>query len=83
MVTYNLLKTSDQNVDDKVDNLDSIDENIDLEDFYSTLNIADLVNLTLPEFLAIGDAIFSSEPVVTHQLRDTSNMNYDPIELAR
>ncbi|KAF0521014.1 hypothetical protein F8M41_015950 [Gigaspora margarita] len=82
MVTYDLLETSDQNIDDEVDNLDSIDENVDLEDSHSTLNIADLVNLMLPKFSATEDAIFSSELVVTHQLRDTGNMNYDPIELA-
>ncbi|CAG8700698.1 16070_t:CDS:2, partial [Gigaspora rosea] len=82
MVTYDLLETSDQNIDDKVDNLDSIDEDVDLKDSHSTLNIADLVNLVLPEFSATGDAIFLSEPVVTHQLRDTGNMNYDSIELA-
>ncbi|CAG8844079.1 29506_t:CDS:1, partial [Gigaspora margarita] len=39
IVTYNLLETSDYNVDNEVDNLDSIDENVDLKDFYSTLNI--------------------------------------------
>ncbi|CAG8839274.1 21461_t:CDS:2, partial [Gigaspora margarita] len=48
-----------------------IDENVDLENSHSNLNIANLVNLTLPEFLATGDAIFSLELVVTHQLRDT------------
>ncbi|CAG8810259.1 1062_t:CDS:2, partial [Racocetra persica] len=49
---------------------------------HSTLNIANLVNLTLPEFSEVGNAIFSSEPVLFNQSRDIDNMNYNPIQLA-
>ncbi|CAG8595618.1 22170_t:CDS:2 [Dentiscutata erythropus] len=54
------------------------------EDFYINLilNIADSVDLILPEFLASGDAIFSSEPII-NWARDVAvgNMNYNPIKL--
>ena len=48
-----------------------------------TLNIADSVNLALPEFLASGDMVFSSEPVTINRPRNVGNINYNPIELAR
>ena len=82
MVTYDLLEMSDENTDNgKTNNLDDINESEYFESL--TLNIADLVDLTLTEFLASGDAVFSLEPVTTNRARDVGNMSYDPIELAR
>ncbi|CAG8545649.1 19661_t:CDS:2 [Gigaspora rosea] len=76
MVTNDLLETLDDNTNNGETNKSKY-----LEDL--TLNIANSVDLTLTEFLASGDAIFSSEPVTTNRARDVDNMNYDPIELAR
>ncbi|CAG8656521.1 10126_t:CDS:2 [Cetraspora pellucida] len=82
MVTYDLLETSDENTNNgRTSDLEDINGSKDLESL--TLNIADLVDLALPEFLASGDAVFSSEPVTTNQARNIGNMNYNPIELAR
>ncbi|CAG8776682.1 8425_t:CDS:2, partial [Gigaspora rosea] len=82
MVTYDLLETSDENTNnDETNNLDDINESEYLEGL--TLNIADSVDLTLTEFLASGNAIFSSEPVITNRARNVGNMDYDPIELTR
>lgn len=80
MVTYDLLEVLNENTDG-VNNLDDNDNSEILES--STLNIADFVNLALPEFSATGDTMFSSESVTTNRDRDIGNMNYDPIELAR
>ncbi|CAG8765972.1 13764_t:CDS:2 [Dentiscutata erythropus] len=65
---------------DRTNNLDDINESEILESLI--LNIADSVDLMLPEFLASGDAIFSSEPVRARNVA-VGNMNYNPIELAR
>ncbi|CAG8686650.1 7355_t:CDS:1, partial [Cetraspora pellucida] len=66
---------------DGTNNLDNTNESEDLESL--TLNIADSVDLALPEFLVSGDAIFFSDSVTTNRARDVGNMNYNPIELAR
>ncbi|CAG8678155.1 6641_t:CDS:2, partial [Gigaspora rosea] len=76
IVTYDLLKTLDDNTNNGKTNESEYLENL-------TLNIANSVDLTLTEFLASGDAIFFSEPVTTNRARDVGNMNYNPIELAQ
>ncbi|CAG8781952.1 12937_t:CDS:2, partial [Cetraspora pellucida] len=82
MITYDLLETSDENTNNgRTSDLEDINGSEDLENL--TLNIADSVDLALPEFLASGDAVFSSEPVTTNRARNVGNMNYNPIELAR
>ncbi|CAG8464941.1 16774_t:CDS:1 [Cetraspora pellucida] len=79
MITYDLLEVLNKNTDG-VNNLDDNNNSEILES--STLNIMDFVNLTLPEFSATEDTMFSSESVTTNQDRDIDNMNYDSIELA-
>ncbi|CAG8583816.1 23723_t:CDS:2 [Dentiscutata erythropus] len=66
---------------DGTNNLNDINKSEILESLI--LNIADSVDLMLPEFLASGDAIFSSEPI-TNWARDIAvgNMNYNSIKLA-
>ncbi|CAG8801214.1 20435_t:CDS:1, partial [Cetraspora pellucida] len=66
MVVYDLFETSDENID--INDFDSIDVNSKIS--YLTLNIADVVNLILPEFSGTRDAIFSSESVLSNQSRD-------------
>ncbi|CAG8779995.1 11073_t:CDS:1, partial [Dentiscutata erythropus] len=64
----------------RTNNLNNTNESEDLESL--TLNIANSVDLALPEFLASRDAIFFSDSVTTNWARDIGNMNYNPIELA-
>ncbi|CAG8770972.1 4834_t:CDS:2 [Cetraspora pellucida] len=53
MVVYDLFETSDENID--INDFDSIDMNSEI--FHSILNIADVMNLTLPEFSGTRNAL--------------------------